>query len=188
MDFKSILKTVGGGLISSLVPGGSAIVAGINAFLPDDKKLPENATGIQAQDAINSLPPETQAQVLCKEHDVTIEEIRGFTNRFQAMCDVDKTGNTLRPQVIMMMAICVMFAIFVTVSFFAYAVVEGDDKLITAITNGWPFIVGVLAIPGALLRSYFGLRTKEKQQKYEATTGVSSPLGVLGQIASSFKR
>jgi len=45
MKILDILKTVGGGLISTLVPGGGAIVELINGFLPDDKKLPSNATG-----------------------------------------------------------------------------------------------------------------------------------------------
>ena len=64
MDFKTILKTVGTGLITTLVPGGNAIISGIKAFLPDDKKLPDNATGTQAQNAISQMTPEVQAQIL----------------------------------------------------------------------------------------------------------------------------
>lgn len=179
MDFKSILKTVGSGLISNLVPGGSAIVAGINAFLPDDKKLPDNATGEQAQSAISSLPPETQAQVLCKEHDVTIEEIRGFTDRFKAMADVDKSGNTTRPEIAKMMAQVVCFTIIVVVSMYAYAIASHDTSMIKAINEGWPMLTAIIATPTALLRAYFAMRTKEKQQKYEAATGTSAPASLL---------
>ena len=182
MNLKDILKTVGGGLISTLVPGGPAIVGLINGFLPDDKKLPETATGQQAESAISSLPPDQQAIVLSKEFDVEIEEIRGFTDRFKAMADVDKTGHTTRPFISMMMAWCVVFAIVSTVSLYSYSIWEGDEAMITAITNGWPFIVGVLAVPSALLRSYFGMRTKEKQQKYEAATGIAPQLGMLAGL------
>ena len=134
------------------------------------------------------MPPEMQSQVLCKEYDVTIEEIRGFTDRFKAMAEVDKTGHTLRPQVIMIMALCVMYAIVGTISVYIYAVIDGNDKMITSITSGWPFLVAVLAIPSALLRSYFALRTKEKHHKYQATTGVSPAAGLVTQIASALKR
>jgi len=44
MNLGDILKTVGSGLIQTLLPGtGSVIVAGINHFLDDDNQLPENA-------------------------------------------------------------------------------------------------------------------------------------------------
>lgn len=182
MDFKSILKTVGGGLISTFVPGGSAIVAGINAFLPDDSKLPDNATGKQAEDAINSLPPDVRAQVLCKEHDVKIEEIRGFTDRFKAMSDVDKSGNTTRPEIAKMMAQVVCFTIIVIVSMYSYAIASHDTDMIKAINEGWPMLTAIIATPTALLRAYFAMRTKEKQQKYEAATGVSAPISMLTSL------
>ena len=182
MDFKAILKTVGSGLISNLVPGGSAIVSSINAFLPDDKKLPDTATGDQAQSAINSLPPETQAQILCKEHDVKIEEIRGFTDRFKAMTDVDKSGNTTRPEIAKMMAQVVCFTIIVIVSMYSYAIASHDTDMIKAINEGWPMLTAIIATPTALLRSYFAMRTKEKQQKYEAATGVSAPVNLLTSL------
>ena len=184
MDFKSILKTVGGGLISELVPGGSFIVKAINGFLPDDKKLPENATGEQAKSAIDSLPPDIQAQVLCKEYDVKIEEIRGFTDRFKAMADVDKSGNTTRPEIAMMMAQVVCFTIIVVVSMYAYAITSHDTNMIKAINDGWPMLTAIIATPTALLRAYFAMRTKEKQHKYEATTGVKPIQGLISSWLS----
>ena len=182
MDFGSILKTVGSGLISTLVPGGSAIIAGINAFLPDDKKLPDNATGEQAQSAINTLSPHDKAIVLSKQFDVEITAIKEYTKVAMALGDVDKTGHSTRPTIAMMMACCVVFAIFVTISLFAYAIFKSDSKMIEAITGGWPFIVGVLSVPSSVILHYFGKRTKEKQQKYEAVTGISAPIGILASI------
>lgn len=185
MNFKEILKTVGSGLISTLVPGGSAIIEGINAFLPVDKKLPENSTGIQAQNAISNLSPEVQQQVLTKKYDVKVEEIRGFTDRFKAMAEVDKTGNTTRPAIAMMMAKIISFAVIAIISVFTVAVINNDTAMIKSIVDGWPFIVAILGTPTALIRSYFAMRTKEKQQKYEAATGTSAPVNLL---ASLFKK
>lgn len=179
MNLGDILKTVGAGLIENFLPGGSAI---INAFLPDDKKLPVNATGEQAQSAIDELSPELRASVLEKEYDVTIEEIRGFTDRFKAMATVDATGNTTRPQIALMMAQVVCFTIVVTVSMWAYAVITKNDLMISTINDSWMLIGAIIATPTALLRSYFAMRTKEKQQKYEAATGVSAPVSLLARL------
>ena len=186
MKLSDILKTVGSGLIQTLLPGtGSLIVAGINKFLPGDSKLPDNATGEQAHSAISKLPPAQQASVLEKEYDVKIEEIRGYTERFAAMAAVDATGNTTRPQISLMMAQVVCFTIIVTVSMWAYAVITKNNTMIGTINDSWVLIGAIIATPSALLRAYFAMRTKEKQQKYEATTGVKALPGI---IESLFKK
>lgn len=183
MNLGDILKTVGTGLIASIAgPAAPLIIAGINGFLPGDKQLPENATGEQAQSAINSLSPELQASVLEKEYDVKKEEIRGFTDRFKAMAEVDATGNTTRPQIALMMAQVVCFTIVVTVSMWAYAVITKNDVMISTINDSWMLIGAIIATPSALLRAYFAMRTKEKQQKYEAATGVSAPISLLAGL------
>ena len=187
MKIFDILKTVGTGLISTMVPGGGAIVGLINGFLPDDKKLPETATGQDAQKAIDTLSSVDKANVLNKEYDVQIEEIRGFTDRFKAMAEVDATGNTTRPEIAMMMARIVSFAVIVIISIFAVAVINGDAPMIKTIVDGWPFIVAILGTPTALLRAYFAMRTKEKQHKYEATTGVKPQGGLLATLAGLIK-
>jgi len=187
MNLSDILKTVGSGLIKTLVPGGGMLLDVVNGFLPDDKKLPNTATGQDAQNAINTLPPEQKAIVLDKQFDVEIEEIRGFTDRFKAMADVDATGNTTRPQIAMMMAQVICFSVIIVISIFSYAVSVGKHEMITEIVDGWPFLLAILGTPTALLRSYFALRTKEKQHKYEATTGVKPQAGLLSAIIGRFK-
>lgn len=182
MDFKSILKTVGSGLIANLVPGGSAIVSVINGFLPDDKKLPENATGEQANSAIDTLSPQDKAIVLSKQFDVEITEIREHTKVINALGEVDKTGNSTRPFIALLMAWVVAFAIVGLVIMLGVAINSKDHETVKAIGDNWPLFIALLGIPGALLRAYFGMRTKEKQQKYEAITGVSAPTGILSSI------
>ena len=188
MNLGDILKTVGSGLITTLTGGAAPLIlAGLNAVLPDDKQLPDNATGLDAQRAIDTLTPEQRASVLSKEYDVEIEEIRGFTDRFKAMAEVDASGNTTRPQIAMMMAVCVVFTVIVTISIFSYAVVEGKELMIKSIMDGWPFLLAILGTPTALLRSYFAMRTKEKQHKYEATTGVKPQANLISALIGRFK-
>ncbi len=64
MKLLDVLKTVGSGLISTMVPGGLAIVSLINGVLPDDKQLPATATG---GDAMMALDAEQHAALLSKE-------------------------------------------------------------------------------------------------------------------------
>jgi len=187
MNLGDILKTVGSGLIKTLVPGGGLLLDVVNGFLPGDKKLPNDATGEQAQSAIDALSPEQRASVLEKEYDVKIEEIKGFTDRFKAMAEVDATGNTTRPQIAMMMSVCVVFSVIVTISIFSYAVIEGKEAMIKSIMDGWPFLLAILGTPTALLRAYFAMRTKEKQHKYEAATGVKPQANLINTIISRFK-
>ena len=74
MNLGDILKTVGTGLIASIAgPAAPLIIGGLNAILPSDKQLPDNATGEQAQGAIDSLPPEQRAIALKQEYDFEIK-------------------------------------------------------------------------------------------------------------------
>lgn len=70
MNLLKIVEGVGEGIISNVVPGGGAIVSAINAFLPDDKKLPDNATGSQATAAAQNLTPEQRTQLESQELDL----------------------------------------------------------------------------------------------------------------------
>ena len=72
MKLWDIVKKVGAGIISTAVPGGPLIVGAINEFMPDDKKLPESATGQQAQDAMAAIPAADRAALMDKEFEVEI--------------------------------------------------------------------------------------------------------------------
>lgn len=178
MNLLSILGKVGTSILADVIPGGNAILTAVNAFLPDDKKLGDAATGSDIQQAVASLPAEVQAQVLTKEFDVEITAIKEHTNVIQALGDVDKTGNSTRPAIAMMMAKIVAFAVIVLISILAVAVYNSDNETVVALGDNWPLIVAILGTPTALLRSYFGMRTKEKQQKYQAVSN-TPPQSVL---------
>ena len=70
MKLWDVLKRVGSVAIRAAVPGGGVILDLVNEFLPDDKKLPAHATGEQALQAIEALPPDQRSRLLEKELDV----------------------------------------------------------------------------------------------------------------------
>ena len=186
MRLEKILTTVGGTLLKNIIPGAGIVIDLVNGFLPDDKKLDvDTATGTDIASAVNTLPPEQKAQVLSKEFDVEIEEIKGFTSRFQAAMEADKTGNTTRPQIALMMGRIVSFAVVVSITALFIAIFSKDSATIKEMSELWPLMLAILATPTALLRAYFAMRSKEKEARYQAATDQPiSAGGIIGQIAS----
>lgn len=171
MDLKSILMKAGGAVLSSVIPGGGLIVDLINSFLPSDTQVPKNATGTQAISAIQQLPPDKQAEVFTKELDVEIEEIRGFVQVQQALSEADASGASTRPYIAKLMAYCVCFVTWVFSVMWILAISYDNTTTIRALTDSWPLMLTVLGTPTALLRAYFGMRTKEKKSRYHIASG-----------------
>lgn len=185
MNLLKILGTVGSGLVSALVPGGGAIVAGINAFLPDDKKLPETATGTQVQDAISTLPPQQQAEILSKEYDVEIAKVNAWVDIQGHLSKADEAGASTRPQISMMMAWLVVLQVFTICAVMAATIAMRDNELLSTFKEFWPFLIASMGIPAKLLHSYFGMRTEEKKHRVQAATGVAP---IASALASLFKK
>jgi len=189
MNLLSILGKVGSGIISTLIPGGggAAIVAGINAFLPNDKQLPENATGVQAQDAVSRLPPEQQAQVLSKKYDVQIAEVNAWASIQDSLSKADQSGASTRPQISMMMAWLVFLQVFTICALMMACVAMRNNELLSTVKEFWPMLIASMGIPSGLLRSYFGMRTEEKKHRVHAATGVAPIAGLISSIFSKNK-
>ena len=189
MDLWSIVKTVGTGLISTMVPGGAAIVAGINAVLPKDKQLPANATGQQAMDAIDALPPAERAAVMNKQYDVTIEQIKQSHDTVRTMLTADATTpHTTRPYIAKHSFHVIAFAVITTTAIWAYAVLTKNTEMVTAIMNGWPFVVGVNGTLATLLLAYFGILKQEQKNKLDASNGVAQPTGLAGLLTTIMRK
>lgn len=186
MNLLKILGKVGGSILADVVPGGNAIINVVNEFLDDEDKLPEKATGADIQGAISKLPPNFQAEVLNKEFDVEITEIQEHTKVIAALADVDKTGNSTRPAIAMMMAKIVSFSVITLIAVLSIAIINANVETIKAIGDNWPLVIAILGTPTALLRSYFGMRTKEKQQKYQAVSS-AAPSSILTNLISAWK-
>ena len=186
MNIGRILAKVGTSIISSVVPGAGIVIDAVNAFLPDEKKLPTNATGTQASDAINSLPPSAQAQVLSKQLDVEITEAQEYTKVISALADADKAGNSTRPMIAKMMAQIVSFSVIVFASALAIAIFRDASEMIKQLSDTWPLMLAILATPTALLRAYFAMRTKEKKARYNIGAGQPKSNGLLNNIIGMF--
>jgi len=187
MNVWDIVKTVGAGAISALVPGGGAIVGAINAFLPDSSKLPQDATGKQAAEAIQSLPASDRAAIMAKEFDVTITEIKESHSTVRAMLEADaKIPHTTRPYIAKGSFHVIAFTIIAIVSVWIVSVYTEANATVKAVMDGWPFIVAVLAPLVTLLHAYFGVLKHEHKQKLDAANGVANPQGIAGMLAGMF--
>jgi len=189
MNFGKALKSIAGpllGVASTLIPGGPAILGAINAFMPEDKKLPATATGAQMHQAVNDLTPESRASLMEKELEVEIQEIKSWEGIQASLAQADAAGASTRPRIAVMMAQVVVFTVLAFVSVWVVAIYQEDIKTLDLINSSWGTILAVIATPTALLRSYFGMRTKEKQSRYAAASG-NETTGALAGIIKAFK-
>lgn len=189
MNVADILLRAGGAAVNAFLPGvGSEIVSLVNAFLPEDRKLPPNATGAQVQQAVSNLPPDKQAELLSKEMDVVLAEIGSWTQIQQALGAADGPGSSTRPKIAMMMAKIVCFESIVFIAAWAVAMYRGGDAL-RQIADSSMVLTALLGTPSALLYAYFGMRKDEKLGRYSAILGQApTPPGISGWIQSFAKK
>lgn len=179
MKLLDILGKVGGAVVKTMVPGGGLIIDVVNEFLPDDKKLPADATGSDMQVAVDKLPPAQRAQLMGREFDVQIEE----HHTLQAMLQAEQgSTHTTRPRIALGSFQLVAFVTVVVVSLWAYAVAIENEKLVAAVVDGWPFVAAVIAPFVTLLWAYFGVLKNEQRNRLNAANG--STAGPLGGIIS----
>jgi len=187
MKFWDIVKTVGGAVVSNVGPGGAASVNAVNAFLPDDSKLSESATGDDVATAIQSLPADQRASVMNKELDVTMTEIKESHSTVRAMLEADtKTPHTTRPYIAKGSFHVIAFTIITVISVWAYGVFIKDTDIIKAVMDGWPFVLAVMGPLVVLLHAYFGVLKQEQKNKLDAANGVAQPSGIAGMLAGMF--
>ena len=92
MKLFDIIKKVGGGIISTMVPGGGLILGAINALLPSDKQLPNHATGADAAFAVARLTSADRLKFEAKECDVDITQIQESHSTVRAMLEADNAN------------------------------------------------------------------------------------------------
>ena len=187
MDLRNILVKAGSAVLSSVIPGGGLVVELINSFLPGDKKLPKTATGDQATNAIQSLPPDKQLELFTKELDVEIEGIKSFTQVQQALAQADATGSSTRPKIAQQMSTTVCFVIISFSTILIIAILLDRIVMIKNVENLWPLALTIIGTPTVLLRQYFGKRTEEKKARYELAGKPPDP-GLLENIVGLFKK
>ena len=185
MKLWDIVKQVGSAALQIALPGtGSLIVGAINKMLPDNKQLPETATGADAEAALSHIPAGQRAALMDKQFEVTIEQMRqiGESNRAMLAAEAVST-HTTRPYIAKGSFQVVAATTLITISAWAYGVLSDDDVLVKAVTDGWPFVLAVTAPLVALLRAYFGILKHEQRDKLNASRGVPPQPGLMGIVA-----
>ncbi len=183
MDFLSIAKTVGAGLFSTLVPGGAQILGVVNEMLPEDQKLPKSATGNDIANSVEKLSPELKAKVALRKFDVDIEKIKQSYESNRAMILATATNpQSTRPKIALGAFRILALVTFMAVAIFGYAVIVGDDTMVTAVLSGWPFIATITGTFTTLLLAYFGVLKKENENMLNASNGHEAGVSSLGKL------
>ena len=183
-----IIKSVGAGIIREVVPGGGLLLGAVNAILPPDKQLPNTATGKDVDFVIQGLPADQRAGVLNKEFDVELTQIKESYSALRTMLEQDaKTPHSTRPKIALGAFRVVAFSCVIVISIWAYGVLDGDSELVKTVTDGWAFILAVIAPFVILLKSYFGVLKTEHRNRLDAANG-STASGIASLISSFIKR
>lgn len=189
MKLLDLLSKAGNLPLISALPGvgtAKAIVDAVNVMLPTDKQITENSTGNEVDAAIGELPPEQKAVLLNKQIELKITESNNWVSIQQAHAATDQSGASTRPYIALMMAWLVAFTIGASVLSLLLAVLLNRPEIVAALTNSWALILAMIGTPIILLRTYFGLRTSEKQSRYSASVGFNpnQQKGWLGKLLS----
>ncbi len=185
MDIWGIIKSVGGAVVRNAVPGGGLIVDAVNALLPDDAKLPADATGHDIKQAVKSLPPEQRAAIEQKRFDVEIAQIQQENSTVRAMLEADtKTPHTTRPYIAKGSFLVVAWVTVTVIALWSYAIATGDEGMVSTVMDGWQFVLAVIGPLVTLLWAYFGVLKHEHRNRLTAAVG-HPPAGGLGSIVSA---
>lgn len=181
MKIKDILKA-SASIAGTLNPALGAVIGVVNTFLPDDKKIPVSSTGNDVTTALDNLPPNVRQEIMAKEIDLEMARVESWADIQKVHAESDSSGNSTRPQIAMMMAWAVLLSIMPIAWAVSYAILTSDDPLESASKN-YLLVLGLIATPTVLLRSYFGMRTNEKKARYAASVGQTvNPAGVLSSL------
>lgn len=186
MNLLDIAKTAGAAAFSLAVPGGAAILATVNALLPDEHKLPTAATGHDICATVSALSPEQKALVMSKEFDVELAQIKESNGTLRVMLQADAAStHTTRPYIAKGSFQLVAAVSLLVVSLWAFAVGSGNVEMVGQIMGGWEFVAAVLTPFVALLWAYFGILKQEHQNRLTGGNTPPGPAGVLGIISSA---
>jgi len=181
MDIKSILKTVGTGLLSAH-PLGALAIPVINSFLPKDNQLTGRATGTDAEYVIDTLPAAQQESIYLAEIDLKKTEEEGRTRRYEAMARSD--GQETRAKLVnkAMNTLIFISVIFVGATAYVYIVSGAATAFSVEMAGVFLTISGTFAY---VVRSYFGDLRSETVSRHKAIDDKPSlPTGLAGIIQS----
>lgn len=181
MNVTSILKTVGAGLLAS-TPLGSAALLAINSMLPDDKKLPATATGVQADQSLQTLTAAQRVEIELSEVRLEVEQERGRTERYKAMAASDGQETRARIVVMAIKALISISAVFILAVAWVYVTEGAEVAFSYEMTALYVAVTGTFAY---VIRAYFGDLRAETQSRHRtiddkpqpAATGLAALFG-----------
>ncbi len=190
MKLWDIVRTVGGGIIKNVVPGGGLIVDVVNQFLPGDSQLGTDATGADIDQALAGLDPEARASLMEKEFDVDITQIQESNSTLRVMLESDaRNPHTTRPYIAKQSFHVIGITVLTVIFLWSYAVIIQNTVMVETVMDGWPFIVAVLGPLVGLLWAYFGILKQEHRDRLNAVDRKPRPLGgIAGLISSLVKK
>jgi len=183
MKLVNVLKEVGIGLLSA-TPLGAAAIPIINAFLPDDKQLTSNASGEDAQKAINGLPPEAKQQIYLANIDLQVEEEQGRTSRYEAMCAAD--GQETRAKLVNKAMNCLIALSLIFVAAVAYVYTKQGANAAFSYEMAAVFIT-VSGTFAYVVRAYMGDLKTETQSRHGVESGKPLKASGLAGVINAIK-
>jgi len=162
---------------AQFIPGAPAVISAVNAFLPDSKKLPAQATGGEILSAVEGLPPDQRASLMEKEIDLQIEQERGWTERYTAMAQAD--GHSTRPKIAWLMAQLLVGQSIIFMALLGWGVYSTGIKSLSE-PYLWATFGTLTGIPAGLLGKYFGELRREQANRQGQPTGLLS--GIMGLL------
>lgn len=182
MDLWNIAKTVGTAVFANAVPGGAAMLGVVNAFLPDDNKLPKNATGADVDKAVSCLTAEQKAELLSKQYDVKLAEIKQGNETLRAMFVAP--GHKTRAKIALMVAYLLTLIGAAFAACYMYAAFTHDAILIIELNNAG-VAIGTLTAPLVMVLSrYFGVLAKESSDAQNASNNFQNTSGLASLIST----
>ncbi len=168
MSLLDIARKAGAAIIRDVVPGGALIIDTINAVLPPDKQLPPDATGDSLAARLSQL------------------ELQASTTVAMLNAEAQST-HTTRPRIALGAFHVVATVTLVVVSMWAVAIMRGDVKMLSAITEGWEFVLAAIVPFVGWLNQYFGILRDEHRNRLDAANGSIPARGLAGLVAA-FKK
>lgn len=187
MKISDILKA-GATIGAAFFPPLAAVIPVVNAFMPSGQKLAETATGSEVSAAIATLPPEQQSTLLGAEIDLEKTKVIEHTKVISELAKVDATGNSTRPDIAVDFSRVISYVVILIVTMWAVAVYNSDTNPLSTINESWPFILAIITPLLAVIRSYFGMRTDEKNTRQHAANGTQAPLKGIANLISMIRK
>lgn len=201
MNILAIVKSIGGAILTAILPKvGEKIVEEVNLHVDSDKKLdPKVVTGDEVAKTIESLPPEKRAALQKSQIELetiallaNIQDSNNWLAVQQALIESERKGSWVRPLVVVICTILMVSGVglLLWIEWFkAYtlmSLLKTNPEKVLELTEFIPqpsVVLGIIGTPVALIWTYFGRRTREKEIRTAAAIGqdIYSPRSLSGK-------